>query len=137
RDRETRDTLLREKEIHEALSIARKADAALFGIGLPGEGGVLYSAGFIDKKTARELKKAGAAGAVCGRFFDINGHPCPNDLDDRIIGLDLDELKRIKHKIGIALSRQKIKAIMGALRGGLLDVLVTDEDTAVGLLAKS
>jgi deoxyribonucleoside regulator len=76
-------------------------------------------------------------GAICGRFFDANGRECWNELDDRTIGLNLDELRKIKHKIGIGVGEEKVDGIFGALKGRLLDVLVTDEDTATRLLAKS
>ena len=137
RDREIRNTLLKEKQIYEAIALAKKADAAIFGIGLPSEEGLLSRAGFLTKKNSSALKKTGAVGAICGRFFDIEGQQCGNDLDDRIIGLNLDQLKKINHKVSIAFGRQKTDAILGALRGQLLDVLITDDKTANDLLQKS
>lgn len=73
-------------------------------------------------------------GAICGRFFDISGQKCTNELDDQIIGLNLNELKKINHKVAIAFGPEKVKAILGAMRGHFLDVLITDDKTANALL---
>jgi DNA-binding transcriptional regulator LsrR (DeoR family) len=136
-DRTIRDTLLREKQIHDAIALARKADAAIFGIGLPSEDGLLSRAGFLTQKSIKELEEIGAVGAICGRFFDLNGEKCINELDDQIIGLNLNELKKINHKVAIAFGLKKVNAICGALQGQLLDVLITDDKTANALLRLS
>jgi deoxyribonucleoside regulator len=76
-------------------------------------------------------------GAICGRFFDANGRECWHELDDRTIGLTLDELRKIKHKIVVGVGQEKVEGLFGALRGKLANVLVTDEDTAAKLLSTS
>ncbi len=129
-----KDSLLRESRIREAIGKAKDADVVILGIGIISKDGGLWKAGFLNEKDEIRLKKAGAVGAICGRFYNIDGERCSNDLDDRIIGLTLDELGRIKHKIGIATGPEKFPAILGALRGRLLDVLITDEKTAENLL---
>lgn len=133
-DRTIRDALLKEKQIHAAIVLAKKADAAIFGIGLPSEDGLLSRAGFLTQKNITALEKAGAVGAICGRFFDRDGKVCINELEEQIIGLTLYELKRIKHKVAIACGSEKVVAILGALHGQLLDVLITDHITANALL---
>ena len=134
RNRSLRDTLFKEKKIQQTLEIAKKADLVLFGVGLIGREGMLWQSGFLKDADTLKLKKAGAVGAICGRFFDAGGQKCWGELDDRTIGLNLAELRNIKHKICIATGKEKIDAILGALRGKLLNVLVTDERTAVSLL---
>ena len=49
RNRAIRDTLFKEKKIHETLDIARKADLVLFGVGLIGQEGLLWRSGFLNK----------------------------------------------------------------------------------------
>jgi deoxyribonucleoside regulator len=137
KNRLIKDTLLGESKIREALDRAKRSDGVILGIGAVDKGGGLWRAGFLDQRDEVRLKKAGAVGAMGGRFYNVYGETCFNDLDDRIIGLTLDELRKIKHKIGIASGSEKIDAILGALRGKLLDVFITDEKTAEGLLAHS
>jgi deoxyribonucleoside regulator len=137
RNRTLRDTLFKEKKIQDTLGLARKADLVLFGVGLIGAEGLLWKSGFLGKNDAVKLKDAGAVGAICGRFFDANGRECWHELDDRTIGLTLDELRKIKHKIVVGVGQEKVEGLFGALKGKLADVLVTDEDTATKLLSTS
>ena len=58
-------------------------------------------------------------------------------LDDRMIGLMLDELALIPERICIAGGAEKVEAIDAMLRGGYATVLVTDEAAAAGLEAPS
>jgi deoxyribonucleoside regulator len=129
-----RDTLFKESKIRETIELARKADLVIFGVGLVGPESLLWKSGLLNESDATRLKMAGAVGAICGRFYDDQGGRCLYDLEGRIIGLKLNELKKIKHKILIALGLEKVSAILGALRGDLVDALVIDSDTAEHLL---
>jgi deoxyribonucleoside regulator len=101
-----------------------------------GNGGLLWKSGFLDNSDTVKLRESGAVGAICGRFFDANGQKCWGELDGRTIGLSLEDLSKIKHKVCIVTGKEKIKGVLGALRGRLLDVLITDESTAHSLLAQ-
>ncbi len=80
------------------------------------------------------LRAAGAVGDICLRFFDASGAPVVTPLNDRVIGMDLDQLRQVKRAVGIAGGKQKLSAIRGALRGKLINVLITDHFTAQHLL---
>jgi len=129
-----RDSLFKENIIRETIEIARKADLVMFGVGLIGPESLLWKSGLLTESDATKLKMAGAVGAICGRFFDERGNRCLHDLTERTIGLNLNELKEIKHKILISAGVEKYHAVLGALKGGLVDVLIIDLDTAEPLL---
>ena len=133
RNRSIRDTLFKEQKIQQTLEIAKKAELVIFGVGLIGQEGMLWESGFLNTTDTAKLKRAGAVGAICGRFFDGNGQKCWDELDDRTIGLNLVELRKIHHKICIAIGPEKVTAILGALRGKLVNVLVTDAKMAASL----
>ncbi len=137
KDKHTQKALLQEKSVAEILRIARTTDLSLVGIGLLDRQGLLWQSGMMEERDYTVLKNAGAVGAICGRCYDIKGNPCVSDWDDRVIGLTLNELKRIKHKVGIAFGMEKLDGIIGALSGQYLDVLITDEDVAGRLLSGS
>jgi DNA-binding transcriptional regulator LsrR (DeoR family) len=80
------------------------------------------------------LLKKGAVGDIALRFFDETGHPIENDIDGRVIGITLEQLRRIRRVVGVAGGPQKANVIRGALRGGLINVLITDQITAQQLL---
>ena len=134
RDKSIRDTLFKETKIRETLEIAKKADIVMFGVGLVSTESLLWQSGLLGPDEAATLKKAGAVGAICGRFFNDQGKQCWQDLADRTIGLSLNELKKIKHKILIAEGKEKLQSILGALKGKIVDVLIVDIETAQSLL---
>ena len=80
------------------------------------------------------LQSAGAVGDVCLHFFDGEGKPVETPLDERVIGMSLEQLRHAKRTVGIAGGKRKLAAIRGALRGKWINVLITDRATAEGLL---
>lgn len=80
------------------------------------------------------LRGQGAVGDICLRFFDAFGQPVVTPLDDRVIGISLQQLKRVKRAVGIAGGARKLAAIRGAVSGGWIHVLITDHLTAAHLL---
>ena len=81
------------------------------------------------------LHQAGAVGEISFRFYDIDGQPVITPLNDRVIGITLDELRRADRVMAIAGGEAKTAAIAGALRLGVINVLVTDRFTAARLTA--
>jgi DNA-binding transcriptional regulator LsrR (DeoR family) len=73
-------------------------------------------------------------GDVALRYMGADGTAVDLSLNDRIIGLSLDEIRRIPLVIGVAGGRPKVEIIRAALKGDLLDVLITDQLTAERLL---
>jgi len=67
---------------------------------------------------------------VFGQFFNVKGKEINCDLHRRTVALSLKDLKKTKSVIGIAGGKGKVKAISGALRGGYINILITDEETA-------
>ncbi len=76
----------------------------------------------------------GAVGNVCGLFFDINGEPTARDFQSRSMTISKRDLLTMPTRIGIAGGAGKIKAILGAVRGKYINVLVTDDITAAAVL---
>jgi DNA-binding transcriptional regulator LsrR (DeoR family) len=125
-----RDAIISDGTIQKILMMFDKIDVALIGIGdLSGESAFVTS-GYLKQDDIEFLRKSGAVGDICGRFYDINGNLCDNCFNRRVIAVTLEQLKKIPHVVGVASGPQKAEAILGALRGGYVDVLVTDEDTA-------
>lgn len=132
---QTADLIKREPDVASALSLARQADIAVFGVG-----GVLPGAGFItDDPTSmamlRQLASDGAVGNISAGFFDEQGSPISNPLNERIIGITLTELEAIPVRVAIAGGEAKGHALLGVLNGGYATILVTDEKCARRLLA--
>jgi len=78
----------------------------------------------------------GAVGVIAGRFFDAQGRWIRGDLDERLMGITLDEVRQIPTRIAVAGGVDKIDALVGALKGKLANVLITDAQAARGLLER-
>ena len=130
-----REALLKDANIAEGLSRAASADIALVGLGIASADSVLMREGnILTPAEAERLKKAGAVGDISLRFFDAAGNAVPDALDERVIGLSIDEIRRIPRVIAIAGGPAKRRAIGAALRGKTIDVLITDAATGAWLL---
>lgn len=132
--RMVRDALLGDPQIKAMLRRAAACDMALVSVGTVDLDSFLYLAGFSDEQGMRRLQEAGAVGDVLGHFYDINGQPVPSPVEDRLIGLSLRELKRIPRVICVAGGPAKVPAILGAVRGGYVNILIIDEGSANQLL---
>ena len=73
-------------------------------------------------------------GEIGAFIFNIEGRPCAEEYANRLVGLTLPELKRIPFFVGVAATAVKALPLYGALRGGYLNALVTDEAAARGIL---
>jgi deoxyribonucleoside regulator len=131
-----KQALSAEQAIRETLELARKADVAILGIGSaePDTSSLLHGDGFITEFELEAARASGAVGEICARHFDAYGRVLDIELNKRIVGLDIESLRDIKQVIGVAGGVHKARAILGALRGRLVDVLVTDDGAASEVL---
>lgn len=128
--------IMSDSRIKTVLELAKKANIAVFSIGQISENSVLIERGSITLEDVEMLKKVGAVGDICTRYFDIEGNLVNNEYNARTIGIELTDLKEKKLRIGIAVGSEKADAIIGALRGGYMTSLYTDEKTAANVLKR-
>jgi len=123
-----------EPTIQQVLKMATTLPYAVVGIGTVATDSTLVQMGYISAVDARALANQGAVGDILGQCFDINGKVLDLPIHDRRIGIELGDLHEITTVVGIAGGPTKAEAILGALRGNYLNVLVTDELVAQRLL---
>jgi DNA-binding transcriptional regulator LsrR (DeoR family) len=136
--RNARDVLIKDRFVREALDMFPKVTLALVGIGATEPSRALASSGNVF--SAQEIKLLagkGAVGDICLRFFDAAGRPVITELNDRVISMDLDQLRAVRRVVAVAGGKRKTGAIRGALAGKLVNVLITDLATADRLLAET
>ena len=128
---DTRAALVRDASIAGTIELYPRLTVLLAGIGSLTPSPLLRASGnSISAEDEVALRTAGAVGDVCMRFFDDTGQPVVTSLDDRIVGIDADTLRRIPRRIGIAGGTRKRLAIQAALLGGWVNTLITDQATA-------
>lgn len=134
--REARLLMVSDPFVRDTLSLFGKISLAIIGIGTVEPSELLTRSGNIfSANELADLAEAGAVGDLSLRFFDLDGKPVRTPLDDRVIGITLEELSKINRVIAIAGGQRKTDAIASALRTGVIDVLVTDKFTAERLTA--
>lgn len=127
--------MMEDRFVREATALFDEVTLALVGIGTVEPSGLLASSGNVFSHEELDiLRKAGAVGDVCLRFFDSEGVPVASPLDDRVIGMTLEQLGRVKRAVALAGGKRKLGAIRSALVGGLVNVLITDRFTAQHLI---
>jgi len=130
---EMRTMLMNEGVLAEQLGILAEAGRIVMGISSLRPESTIHSSGFLDGGMQRSHYQD-AVGSLVGRFISARGEPVIGPMHDRTIGLDLDQLRRIPQRIAIAGGMDKVAAILAALRGGFISVLVTDIATGRGIL---
>jgi deoxyribonucleoside regulator len=119
-----------DSHVKYVLDMAKEASIAVVSIGAVSYESVLCTRSAYSKEDYDEIVALGAVGDIAGRCFDINGNQVSKQVIDRTIGLKLEEIKKKKVRIGVAVGEKKVKAIIGALQGGIINRFYTDEITA-------
>lgn len=128
--------LLSDRHIRQNMLLARKADLLILGMGsVDSEYSSLLLEGFITKTQMAQLVKRGAVGDICGLHIDGKGKLIESELVHRTIGIDLESIKKAQTRLGVAGGPAKTAIIQAALRGKLINALVTDESAATSILA--
>jgi len=134
-DYRTRDLLLQESSVQETLSLAKRANVAILGVGaLESNSSGLIWTGYLNPKDIIWLQNKGGVGHMCAQHFDINGQLLDVDFNRRAIGIGIEALRGIDLVMAIAGSEEKAKAILGAIRGNYIDILITDDQAAQRIL---
>ena len=124
----------KEKSIKAVIDKAKSADIAVVGIGSPKQSSTMIKRGYFSFKEFAKLTDKGVVGDICTNFYDIQGNILNLSLHNKMIGLGLKELKHIPIVIGVACCEAKKKAILGALRGGHINIIVTNKKVAEYLI---
>lgn len=136
--REMAEALKSDAQIAAVLRLAAEADVALVGLGAPTPHSIVLRTGTIlSTEDLERLQELGAVGDIALRYMDGDGNPIDLEINERIIGLTLEQIGNIPRVIGIAGGTAKHEIIRAALQGNILDALVTDRSTAEALLAQN
>jgi len=132
---QTKEAFEKEKSIKAVIDKAKSADIAVVGIGCTTkQSSTMLKKGYFSVKEFAKLSDMGVIGDICTNFFDIQGNIIRFPLHNKIMGLGLKELMLISIVIGVACGEDKKEAILGALRGGYVNIIVTNKKVAEYLI---
>lgn len=130
-DKKVRDSLIKRPSIIEGLSVAEYATIMCTGIGSKSQWDK-----YIRQEELEDFKKTGAIGFIAGYYYDINGHII--DLPqfyDRMICASKNIFTKVPNRVAIVADPGKSLAVLGALRGGLINSLVTNTKSAAMIIS--
>ncbi|CDZ38551.1 Ery operon repressor [Neorhizobium galegae bv. officinalis] len=132
---EERETLHDQALVRSTLELGAQADVTFVGIGELGPDGPLCVDGFLGKEEMQKLVREGAAGEICGWVYDNQGRLLANSINDRVASVPIPS-RETSSVIGLAQGRRKFQAISAALKGNIINGVITDEATAEQLLGR-
>ncbi|ANK58898.1 DNA-binding transcriptional regulator [Loigolactobacillus backii] len=125
-----RDGIIGAKYFYEIKRRWQQLDIAFVGIGGPLSSKSSRWRDLLTDQDRQLLKEREAIGDCCCTFFDRHGKILNGDLSDRTIAIPLPHLQRVPNTVGVARSLTKVPSITATLKMGLLNTLITDEETA-------
>lgn len=132
--RETAKAISADRTVATVLDRAESANAYLYSAGVADSSSILVDSGYLSREDIAELVRKGAVGDVVGRYIDANGNPVDPGLDERTVGLGLDQLRSANTAIFVVAGEAKHDIARAVVTSKLCSVIVTDESTAVALL---
>lgn len=122
------DELKQDIQVKNALDLSSEADLAVVGIGLFSAGNsLLKSSPILSEEDKKVLIQSGAIGDISLRFFNQNGEFINTELDERVMGITAKDFVKIPRIVGVAGGKEKYNVIKAAIKGKLINVLITDK----------
>lgn len=128
------NALRNDLKVNKVLELGKSCNKLFVNIALPERASCLYQAGYINDTDIENLKKNGAIGSICCRFFDENGKACDSSIDDRTMGITIDEISQVDCVMACITGPRKSKALYYALKAKMIDILVVDSITASAVM---
>jgi DNA-binding transcriptional regulator LsrR (DeoR family) len=131
----TRDILIAQPMLREIFERGEKVDVAFLSVGELTPTCTMTRVGLVTRAEVDDLLNAGAVGDICAHWIDREGRLVDHPLNKRVVALSPEKLKGIPCVIIASGGRTKSQALRGVLKGGMCDVIITDEQTAASILA--
>ena len=123
-----------EPSVKQIRHMATLAQMSIVGIGGVDSNATLLTNGTLNHSDVLLLSMQGAVGDMLCHFIDKDGNVIQSSLERKLMSTPLEQLKEMNNSIGVAGGSTKSEAILAALKGNYLDVLITDETTATNVL---
>ncbi len=127
---------LQEESMQSILKSFNKISTVIMGIGIPDRAhSTILKAGYINEEMFDDFIKKGVVGDVAMQFFDKDGNVEKfNTFNKLVAGMPIEKLKKIRRRIGVATGSTKAVSVVGAIKGGFVNILIIDSECAKSLL---
>ena len=130
----TKEALVERCGLQEIFSLADELDALVVSIGGIASATTFYRKGFLSEADREALVERGAVGDLLFHFFDRAGRLVDHPINDRVMSVEVDRLRRAPLRILTSGGAEKTEALLGAMTLIAPTVLITDEETARRML---
>ena len=131
----TRDLLAAQPMLREIFERGRKVDLAFLSVGELSHSCTMARVGLVSRAEVDGLIAAGAVGDICAHWIDREGRLVDHSLNRRVVALSPEWLHEISCVVIASGGPAKAEGLRGVLKGGMCDVIITDEKTAENILA--
>lgn len=128
------ESMIKEKSVSDVINMIEKVNVVVSSLGGMEENSTILKTGLLSKDKYNVLKSKGAVGDMLMHFIDKNGNLVDDEIEDRIISTKLEKIQDCNYVIVAAGGEDKLQIIHTAITHGLVNVLITDENTAKFLL---
>ncbi len=132
-----KNMLMSDSKIIEIFKKLNSVTFTILSIGNLSKESTFVSSGYLNNNDLKILAESKAVGNFCGVFFDRYGNICSTIINKRVIGIEFEKLKKIPNVVAVSSGREKAQAILGALRTGAINILITDESTALEIISNN
>ena len=131
---EVRDALLRDATMLRTMKATEACNIGLVGVGDVSDLSTMIQADYLTPQDLEYVAEHKGVGDILGQYYDIDGNEVKTPWSERIMGMSLSNLKKVDNVIAVAAEASKVLAVLGALRGGLINTLIIDIPLAEALL---
>ena len=122
----TKQMVEKDRHINNILELGKKANLAIFTVGTVRTEALMFQLGYFNENEKKKLQQL-AVGDVCSHFIDANGEIVSDDINERTIGIGLDDLKQKEHAILVATGVAKTAGVHAVLKAGYANCAVIDQ----------
>jgi len=134
---EAKEIIQSDSNAREIIEMSGRVSTAMVGMSDIGPRSTLIKNGNFKVEEFNYLNSLGVIGDVNLIFIDENGKYIKNEINKRIITTPIERIEKIENVIGIGFGDRKLKVILGALRGSIINILLTDETTAKSIISSN
>jgi len=124
------DAIIKNGNVQRIIELWKKINTAVMGVGNLSTNSTIYKLKIQSKEELDYLKSLGVIGEINLNYINIKGNLVPNEINERLIRMPLEMLKKVKNLILINLTESKSNVLKTVLSQGMVDVLLIDEKTA-------
>lgn len=128
------EMLMHDGKTKSVMQLGADADIMLVNIALVDSSSCLINSDYLTEADIHTLTEKGAVGSICCRYYDISGNPCDSGIDNRTMTVSIDAIKKCGCAMTCVADSRRAGALLGALNGGMLDILVVDSITAAEVM---